>query len=86
MSKKSVITIRVDSKLKQNAETVLNQLGLTTTQAITLFLHQVELQRDLPFQVKIPNQTMLQVIEEAKNQSDLDIFQTTNELYEDIGI
>lgn len=54
MSKTSVITTRVDPELKSNAEHVLGELGMTTAQAITMFLKQVELNRGLPFTPRLP--------------------------------
>ena len=49
MSRTAVITTRIDPILKANAEQVLAQLGMTTAQAITMFLKQIELNRGLPF-------------------------------------
>ena len=42
-----------EQKLKRNAETVLLELGVNTTDAITVFLSQIMLQRDLLFEVRI---------------------------------
>ena len=53
--KTDVINMRVEPKLKRLAEKVLHPLGLTTTDAITIFLHKVVLEEGLPFEVKIPN-------------------------------
>jgi len=55
MSKTSVITTRVDPELKSNAEHILLELGMTTAQAITMFLKQVELNRGLPFAPRLPS-------------------------------
>ncbi len=55
MSKTATITARVEPELKRNAEGVLERLGVNTTDAITMFLNQVVLQRGLPFDVRIPN-------------------------------
>jgi len=55
MPKTGIISARVDPKLKHSAERVFKELGLTTTQAITLFYKQVELERGLPFAVRVPN-------------------------------
>jgi DNA-damage-inducible protein J len=55
MSKTAVISARIDPKLKHEAEEVFRELGLTATQAITLFYKQVELERGLPFAVRVPN-------------------------------
>ncbi len=54
MSKTSVITTRVDPELKSNAEEILSSLGMTTAQAITMFLKQVELNQGLPFTPRLP--------------------------------
>ncbi len=55
MPKTAVISARIDPHLKKSAEHIFKELGLTTTQAITLFYKQVELQRGLPFSIKIPS-------------------------------
>ena len=86
MSKTANISARVDPDLKQNAEKILHQLGLTTTQAITLFLKQIELHKGLPFPIKIPNKTTVQAIEESRTPEKLDRFTSLSELYDDMGI
>ena len=55
MNKSAMIRARVDPKLKDEVEDVFAQLGLSATQAITLFYQQVRLNRGLPFDVRIPN-------------------------------
>lgn len=54
MSKTATITTRVEPELKENAEKILKQLGINTTQAINIFLKQVELKKGLPFDVQLP--------------------------------
>jgi DNA-damage-inducible protein J len=55
MSKTEMIRARVEPDLKQAAESVLKELGLTPTEAITLFYKQVTLKHGLPFAVELPN-------------------------------
>ena len=55
MSKSAMIRARVDPVLKDEVETLFEQLGLSATEAITLFYQQVRLNRGLPFDVRIPN-------------------------------
>ena len=50
-TKDSYVRARVDSRLKQDTERILDRLGLSTTEAIRLFLVQVRLQKGLPFHV-----------------------------------
>jgi DNA-damage-inducible protein J len=49
MAKQTVVRARVEPELKANVERVLDQLGLSTSQAITLFLKQIELRQGAAF-------------------------------------
>jgi len=84
MSKEAVISTRIDSGLKHNAEQVFKALGLTSSQAITLFYKQVELQQGLPFEVRIPNKTTQQALEDARKRQNLKSFDTIDDLMEDL--
>ena len=53
MPKTAVVSARISPELKHNAEQVFKELGLTATQAILLFYKQVELERGLPFAVRV---------------------------------
>ncbi|MCL2630849.1 MAG: type II toxin-antitoxin system RelB/DinJ family antitoxin [Firmicutes bacterium] len=55
MAKTSVLHARLDENLKQNVERILNEIGLTPSDAVNLFYRQVELNGGLPFELKIPN-------------------------------
>ena len=65
MSKSTQITARIDPKLKQETEKIFDELGLSTTQAITLFFKQITLQQGLPFTVSIPNAETQRAINDA---------------------
>ena len=86
MPKTAVISARIDPELKRSAEEIFKELGLTTTQAITLFYKQVELQSGLPFSVKIPNELTREALEEARTRQNLDSFATVEDLLEDAGV
>ena len=57
MAKTATVRARVEPGLKSKAERVFRRLGLSSTQAITLFYKQVELRGGLPFDVVIANET-----------------------------
>lgn len=86
MTKEAAISARMDPELKHNAEKIFKKLGLTTTQAITMFYKQVELQRGLPFSVQIPNETTAHALEQARTRQNLASFNTLDDLLEDLGI
>ncbi len=54
IAKTDTLHIRVEPEVKKNAENTLNKLGLSTTEAINIFLHQVILTGGLPFDVILP--------------------------------
>lgn len=50
-NKESVVSARVDEKLKRDSEDILKQLGLSQTEAIRMFFTQIVRRRGLPFPV-----------------------------------
>jgi len=70
MTKASAISVRIDDTLKTEAESIFQQLGLTTSQAIMLFYRQVTLQNGLPFAVRLPDRSdWLKVAADTTSQS-----------------
>jgi DNA-damage-inducible protein J len=86
MLKTSTISTRIDPELKRKVERVFRELGLTSSQAITLFYKQVELQQGLPFIVKIPNDVTMEALEDARSRSNMENFNTVDDLFDDLGI
>lgn len=66
VAKSSYINARVEPKLKKNAEAVLDKIGLSTTDAVTLFLTQVVAHKGMPFPVKIPNRETIKAMRELE--------------------
>jgi len=62
----ATVRARVDSNLKQEVEEILKEIGLSTSQAITLFLKRIKYERGIPFELKVPNATTIKAMEEAK--------------------
>ncbi len=54
MAKTSNVFARVEPGVKEQAEQVLNELGIPMSNAVNMFLKQVVLQRGIPFDVKLP--------------------------------
>ncbi|NLV20462.1 MAG: type II toxin-antitoxin system RelB/DinJ family antitoxin [Syntrophomonadaceae bacterium] len=54
MARTSNIFARVEPEVKEQAELVLEQLGIPMSNAIGLFLRQIVLQRGIPFELKLP--------------------------------
>lgn len=68
MAKTSSIHIRVEPKIKEEVEKILNTLGMTSTEAINIYLRQIIIQSGIPFEIKTLkfSNEMLEAIEESK--------------------
>ncbi len=54
MGEYTTVSARLDTQLKENAEQVLNTLGLTHSTAIAALYSQIVLQNGMPFELTIP--------------------------------
>ncbi|WP_420434079.1 type II toxin-antitoxin system RelB/DinJ family antitoxin [Candidatus Poriferisocius sp.] len=80
MAKTEMIRARVEPELKREAEEVLGELGMSATEAITLFYAQVAMQRGLPFDVRIPNAETAEALHQAQTGTDLGEYLTLEDL------
>ena len=64
--KTAAINARIAPDLKEDVESILARLGVTTTQAITMYFEQIRMNKGLPFSVRIPNEETLQAMREAE--------------------
>ena len=86
MNKSSTIRARIKPDLKDKAEHIFRKLGLSTTQAITLFYKQVELRNGLPFDIAIPNETTYKTFENTDAGRNLVVCESTDDMFRKLGI
>lgn len=55
MAKSANLYARIEPDVKEQAEMILNALGITASNAITMFYKQIILNNGLPFDVKLPD-------------------------------
>ena len=71
MARSAMIRARTEPKLKHDVERILHTLGLSFTEAINLFFHQVRLRKGIPFDLRVPNKTTLQAMKETETKQGL---------------
>ena len=86
MSKTAMIRARVDPSLKDVAEGIFDTIGLSVTDAITLFYKQVEMRRGLPFDVVIPNELTRDTMAETDAGRNLVRSKDASEMFKNLGI
>jgi DNA-damage-inducible protein J len=85
MAKTAMIRARVEPELKDLAEEVLNQLGLTPTTAITLFYSQIVAHRCFPYHLHIPNAETRKALRDVRAGRGLSKAYTIDELFAVFG-
>ncbi|MDO9129689.1 MAG: type II toxin-antitoxin system RelB/DinJ family antitoxin [Anaerolineales bacterium] len=86
MAKAAMIRARVEPELKKDVENIFQELGLSITEAITLFYRQVRLNRGLPFEVRIPNETTVRTFQDSDAGRNVIRAETAEEMFEKLGV
>ncbi|HEX9321323.1 MAG TPA: type II toxin-antitoxin system RelB/DinJ family antitoxin [Xanthobacteraceae bacterium] len=79
MGKTETVRARIEPKLKRSAEAVLKKIGLTSSEAITLFYTQIKLANGLPFPLRVPNRETKRAIREARARKNVESFESVSE-------
>ena len=64
----SFVCARIDKDTKQRAAAVLNEMGLSVSDAIRFFMIRVADEQRLPFEIKLPNKATQTAINELESQ------------------
>ncbi len=70
MARTSNVFVRVEPEVKEEAEAILSQLGIPMSNAVSMFLKQVVLQRGIPFEMQLPEKAPIAYKELTKEQFD----------------
>ena len=91
MAKTAYINTRMEKKLKADAEKVLEQIGVSTSDLVTMTFKQVVIQQGLPFDActrsHVPNAKTRRALHEASDPvklAKLKSYTSTKEMFEDI--
>ena len=86
MAKTATIRARIEPELKKDVENLFKQLGISTTEAISIFYRQVKLRKGLPFNVVVPNKTTERVFKDTDVDKNLIRCETVDDMFERLGI
>ena len=79
-SRTADVYTRVNPETKKQAEAILNQLGIPMSNAIGMFLKQVVLQHDIPFDMKLPAAKPAAIGSMTKEQIDIELQKGMNDI------
>ena len=86
MPKTSTVHARIEPDLKNETEELFHKLGLSVTQAITLFYKQVQMRKGLPFDVIIPNEATRRTFEDTDADRNLIVCEDADDLFNKLGV
>lgn len=73
MANTSAVYARIDTNLKENAEHILAQLGITPSSAIQMLYSQIVLTRGLPLDLRLPPEKPVAIGGMTKEQIDMEL-------------
>ena len=86
MSKTATVRARLKPELKEKVEEILHRLGVNTTQAITMFYRQIEMNNGLPFNIVIPNARTKATFKATDANEEIVICENAEDMFDKLGI
>ena len=83
MRNSSYVQARIDPRIKEEARNILDELGISMSEAIVVYLKQIILQRGIPFELKLPNKDTLQAVQQLEAGKGV-TFDSVDKLIEDL--
>lgn len=83
--KTATVRARIEPELKFEVESVLNELGLSVSEAIEIYLRQIKLVHGIPFDIRMPNQLTKKTFEQTDRGEDLNYYESTKDLFDKLG-
>lgn len=84
MAKTAVIQTRVDPAVKQHAQAILQELNISMSEAISMYLAQIILHNGIPFEVKLPNKITAKTLEDVEKGKGLHLVTSVDDLFQEL--
>ena len=85
MASTTPVYARIDSGLKENAESILSKLGITPSGAIQMLYSQIVLHNGMPFDLKIPATRPVAAGALSRAELDAELMKGVNSLQDGAG-
>ena len=85
MARTATIQTRVDPEIKRNAKEILSTLNISMSEAISLYLTQITLNKGIPFEIKIPNTLTAKTLKDSENRKELHKASDVDELFQELN-
>lgn len=82
MSKTSTVHARIDASTKRKSEKVLEEIGMTPTDAVRLLYRQIALRREFPLELRVPNAVTARTLSKSDRNEEIERFESVEEMVE----
>lgn len=79
-------SVRVEDTFYKEAKNVFDEYGLSFGDAVNIFLAKVAMEKKIPFDLSMPSEELEKRFSNLENNRNTQIYNTANELFEDLGI
>ncbi len=79
-------SVRVEKEFYDEAKEVFKKFGLTFGDAVNIFLAKVALEKGIPFNLKLPNEKLENRIKNIEEDKNTKTYNSSKELFDDLGI
>lgn len=86
MRKSEFIRARIEPHLKTEVHEIFHELGITPTQAITMFYKLIQRQHGFPVELVTPNRATIKAIKEARQRKGVVAAKDAKDLFKKLGI
>ena len=82
--KSSHVSMRIDTNLKNAAESILDRIGISRSQAMRMLYSRIVKERGWPCELKEPNEETVAVFKATDKGEDLESFDTPEAFFADL--
>jgi DNA-damage-inducible protein J len=86
MAATAFVRARIDETLKNEAATVLADMGLTVSDVVRIVLTKIAREKALPFEMRVPNKLTAETLEKSERDEDVYHAEDANDLFRQLGI
>jgi len=79
-------SVRVEDVFYNESKEVFKKFGLSFGDAVNIFLAKVAMEKAIPFDLSIPTEELNKREKNIKENKNIEVFKTSNELFKDLGI
>lgn len=87
MAQTAVVRARIDVDVKQKAEEILEEIGISSSQAINMFFRRVVQKRGIPFMLTLEaSDEVAKRVQNIEAGANSEHYKNSSELFADLGI